>query len=980
MMNEFDTWLQTIPTFKNQQPRTLDSFRYGEQFEDDLFPATPDSLISQNTYQTIINNYISNPNDASNKAEKKTADILNSVTVWKRISDLFPTSDLFPPELHCDNFKQGQIGDCYFIDMIALLSNQHKNLITRLFPIKKNSHGYYEVILFINGWKRVIVDDYIPLKKYEENEIKLLGCESKTHQNCFYFMLLEKAWAKVNGNYYNIYGGNANESLLVLTGFDGEKIYFNNNPDENRKNGIIEDLEKGHRRYGNLFAINDYGHSYTLLDVRTYLVNGINYKVLQARNPWGIVGAHIFDTKENNIDNAVIEKFKNRRDIVEDELVTRLGSFNQTIDNGIFYISKKYFFQLFRSYSKCHHFFGSTFIEFLLKFNLDNINKRFFMFKLIVAENSLVQLNLTKHSFNNDGQILFNHYSPDIKMNPFVSNDICKKIPPGEYYIEWHYNEPSPPEEILFWVIYQGKIELVFLGMSNQSEVYKENFNFNSNEGLVLKKNSYKIDEKLGEAQRRKEEAINFLKNTLNCNINGDEEDRGYSLSYQENDNIAFSFVVNKEDISKSIVLSRNLDFPEFYFQGNHASYRRVLGEGKIYLNNRKVYQGHINYNLFPQKIQENDDENELIIDYVNKRFKLSQEIDDNELTNLNVRKKGPFEGQLRLTTHVHALTKCITPERSGWRCDHCNKSFGNREYSFYCTICDFDYCGQNCLNPYKTCRNMSPHLSEEFQFKTLQHLHPLVKIERKQKGLHSKCFSCLKNIPDNEYFYYCTSCDFRLCEKCKIIESREKPFQFITSWHEHPLTFCMTKGYIKNNNNYNKCKVEILEDSEFFFRCNHCGIEYSRKKDTFYCTACDFYICMKCYKDYFFFIGRDSENAVEINMGNSNVYPALCRCYLDNTGDIKFDKCKKCNARLELSKWTYYCSNCNSNFCIYCYRSHKVIFENNILIFDGNFNNTRKNGFGITYKNNNDINYDGNWLDGKFPLMKNIEKYGTPL
>ena len=76
-----------------------------------------------------------------------------------------PTSDLFPPELHCDNFKQGQIGDCYFIDMIALLSNQHKNLITRLFPIKKNSHGYYEVILFINGWKRVIVDDYIPLKK-----------------------------------------------------------------------------------------------------------------------------------------------------------------------------------------------------------------------------------------------------------------------------------------------------------------------------------------------------------------------------------------------------------------------------------------------------------------------------------------------------------------------------------------------------------------------------------------------------------------------------------------------------------------------------------------------------------------------------------------------------------------------------------------------------------------------------------------------
>ena len=73
--------------------------------------------------------------------------------------------------MHYDNFEQGQIGDYYFIDMVALISN-YGELLTRLFPKKeKNPYGYYEVILFINGWKRVILDDYIPIK-----DGRPLGC------------------------------------------------------------------------------------------------------------------------------------------------------------------------------------------------------------------------------------------------------------------------------------------------------------------------------------------------------------------------------------------------------------------------------------------------------------------------------------------------------------------------------------------------------------------------------------------------------------------------------------------------------------------------------------------------------------------------------------------------------------------------------------------------------------------------------------
>lgn len=68
--------------------------------------------------------------------------------------------------------------------MISIASN-YGQLITRLFPIKKNKHGYYEVILFVNGWKRVIIDDKIP-GKIVDGIFKPIGVESKNIQIAFF--------------------------------------------------------------------------------------------------------------------------------------------------------------------------------------------------------------------------------------------------------------------------------------------------------------------------------------------------------------------------------------------------------------------------------------------------------------------------------------------------------------------------------------------------------------------------------------------------------------------------------------------------------------------------------------------------------------------------------------------------------------------------------------------------------------------------
>ena len=142
---------------------------------------------------------------------------------------------------------------------------------------------------------------------------------------------------------------------------------------------------------------------------------------------------------------------------------------------------------------------------------------------MIVEENSMIQLNLTNHNFSSEGRMQFKKFSPTITMKPFVNNDVNKNVPKGTYLVEWKYNENNPPNEILFWICVQGKIQINFLGMSDQPQINKEDFDFNNNEGLNIKKYSYNLSEKLGEFYKRKANIYEFIENTLHCNLNADE-------------------------------------------------------------------------------------------------------------------------------------------------------------------------------------------------------------------------------------------------------------------------------------------------------------------------------------------------------------------------------------------------------------------------------------------------------------------------
>ena len=620
--NDIDEWYQSIPTFMNQPSRTLESFSPNEKYTDNLFPH---ALVTQE----LINNLIKEIQKLVDENDEDKEDELNECfkildkarkleklnEEWKRISDLYPSYELFPLQLHSDTFKQKDIGDCYFLSMISLISN-YGQLLTRLFPIPKNKHGYYEVILFINGWKRVIIDDYIPVLKdkdipyfpslllFNQGKFRPIGAESKEFSKCFYHMLLEKAWAKINKSYLNIEGDIQKNALLTLTGFKGEFKRFSNLKNDYEINVLFETIIKGIRKEGFLFGINTEEHAYSVLDIDIYNINNKNYRVLKIRNPWGKKGAfNLTENMENDIEfKEFIEinkkgkyEFKTKA-IVEKELKHLFNDFCLTEDNGIFYMSEKYIFTFFHSYEECFTMFNSTFIEHLFVFNDSNIkySKGYFYFKIKAQENSLVQLNLTEQGFNLTGRINFNKYTPILKLFE-KGNDLIYKFHKNmEDIIEFHYDEP--PKEILFWASYIGKIEINFIGI-------KENINDSVyNRNLKPIKKVYKITEKLGKSYRQQAMIDDFISNILKITIISEQESRGYYIYDKEYKKAAFTFLTNKEKLEN--IINTQKKYPDNIIRGTSYSYR-IDRNGSIYClnSNNKGYilLGKINFDLFPQ-------------------------------------------------------------------------------------------------------------------------------------------------------------------------------------------------------------------------------------------------------------------------------------------------------------------------------------------------------------------------------------------
>ena len=234
----------------------------------------------------------------------------NKILKYKfaRPENIFENNDyeLFK-KIEPTDILQGELGDCYFLAALACLA-EYPPLIARLFEFdQKNPYGFYPIWLHINGaWKRIIVDDYLPVfntvsHSYYGQKDQL--CFSQTNEKELWVILLEKAYAKAFNGYYSISGGITLRALRDLTGAPYERIPLKNNSnfEDKYSNMIWEKLKIANdkqymmtcstpgnnhniRNKNNLAA----GHAYSILDVIEY--NDINNRIqrlIQIKNPWG---------------------------------------------------------------------------------------------------------------------------------------------------------------------------------------------------------------------------------------------------------------------------------------------------------------------------------------------------------------------------------------------------------------------------------------------------------------------------------------------------------------------------------------------------------------------------------------------------------------------------------------------------------------------------------------------------------------------
>jgi len=228
---------------------------------------------------------------------------------WLRPNIIFHKQEyhVFTDGVEPNDIIQGDLGDCYFLSALSALAEFPKR-ITHAFVTKDISpDGKYEIEFCICGEAvRVVIDDYFPCEESTDSP-----CFSHAHGNEMWVMLLEKAWAKVNGSYENIVKGDCYEALRAITGAPCKRVSHKGGMQE-YKGSELDDIwnqiessdQLNYVMCSNVGRSGDgskdgsfdekfkemgliSSHAYALIEAHTVSVGSKKVRLLKLRNPWG---------------------------------------------------------------------------------------------------------------------------------------------------------------------------------------------------------------------------------------------------------------------------------------------------------------------------------------------------------------------------------------------------------------------------------------------------------------------------------------------------------------------------------------------------------------------------------------------------------------------------------------------------------------------------------------------------------------------
>ncbi|CAL1530831.1 unnamed protein product [Lymnaea stagnalis] len=223
--------------------------------------------------------------------------------VWKRPTDMVSRPEFVVEGAKQHDLDQGLLGNCWFIAGAAVLATTHTVEFEKVVPSDQsfdpNTYtGMFRFNFWWYGkWTEVVVDDYLPTDGQ-----KPIYCRNIERPNEFWPCLLEKAYAKLRGNYESLDGGKMQDAMVDLTGGISEVI------DIRKKNEISPELYsllytsfqmktlmgacifKPENSPPNEVELRNglyMGHAYSITGFRQIPTGRGTVNLLRLRNPWG---------------------------------------------------------------------------------------------------------------------------------------------------------------------------------------------------------------------------------------------------------------------------------------------------------------------------------------------------------------------------------------------------------------------------------------------------------------------------------------------------------------------------------------------------------------------------------------------------------------------------------------------------------------------------------------------------------------------
>ena len=386
--------------WNNYQPPDISKLiKGGKNFVDPTFPPNKNSLISKKPNGEFVDK-VRGPTQLKDLEEDLEcgADKIE----WKRPSDISPKWSLFEGKIEFNDVQQGSLGDCYFLSSITALT-EFPYLIKEKFRTEKyNETGYYEVIFFIDGeWQILFLDDYFPYDPTKNN-----FAFAKPNNNELWAMLLEKAWAKLNGGYSNIIGGIVSEPIAALTSFPTEYLSHKLKEEDeiytkiengDKEGTIMSSASKADTNVEKRGLVK--GHAYTLISAQKYKER--NIYLIKLRNPWG---EGEWTGKWSDSSSSWTDEYK------------QYFNYQKVANDGIFWIDVDDYMTNFESTYICYILYGSFVKNFY--FEYQSYFKKPVVFNMRIKEKSKTSVGILFKSWR------FNREVPDLS-HPF-SLIVCK--------------------------------------------------------------------------------------------------------------------------------------------------------------------------------------------------------------------------------------------------------------------------------------------------------------------------------------------------------------------------------------------------------------------------------------------------------------------------------------------------------------------------------------------------------------------------